>query len=183
MRQIAYRRVSTVEQNTDRQLAESGMSFDLEFEDKCSGSTANRPELTNLRIQVRAGDVVHVHSIDRMARSLQDLNALVAELNEKSVAVRFHKEGLDFNGKNNATSNLMLNIIGSIAEFERTIIRERQAEGIAKAKAKGVYKGAKRKADRTKVLNMVKDGIPKAQIARKLGIGRTTVYDIINERA
>lgn len=183
MRHIAYRRVSTLDQTTDRQLSDTGISFDVEFEDKCSGSSTDRPKLTDLRIQARSGDTIHVHSIDRMARSLPDLNALIAEFNSKGATIRFHKESLEFNGNDNATSKLMLNILGAVAEFERSLIRERQAEGIARAKARGVYKGSKKKADRTKVINMVNAGIPKAQIAKKLGIGRTTIYEIIKEHS
>ena len=79
----------------------------------------------------------------------------------------------------NSINKLMLSILGAVGEFERSLIRERQAEGIAKAKERGVYKGAKRKADRTKVKNMLAEGVPKAQIAKRLGIARQTVYDII----
>jgi DNA invertase Pin-like site-specific DNA recombinase len=136
---VAYIRVSSVDQNVDRQL--DGLTFAKTFTDKVSGATTERPALQDMIGYVREGDVVHVHSIDRLARSLQDLLKLVEQINAKGVAVKFHKEGLDFTGKHDATQHLMLSMIGAVAEFERSMIKERQREGIAKAKAKGVYKG------------------------------------------
>jgi DNA invertase Pin-like site-specific DNA recombinase len=180
---LAYKRVSSVEQNTQRQLSDSPIDFHRVYEDKCSGASTDRPALQKLRLEARRGDVIHVHSIDRMARSLMDLNELLNEFRDKGVSVRFAKEGLEFKDEDNHTSMLMLNIMASVAEFERNIIRERQAEGIAKAKIRGVYKGGKRKADRTKVLNMINEGVSKAQIARTLGLSRTTVYKITSENA
>ncbi|MFV0929995.1 recombinase family protein [Pseudomonas jessenii] len=137
---VAYIRVSSVDQNVDRQL--DGLAFTKTFTDKVSGATTERPALQDMIGYVREGDTVHVHSIDRLARSLQDLLKLVEQINAKGVAVKFHKENLLFTGdKHDATQHLMLSMIGAVAEFERSMIKERQREGIAKAKAKGVYKG------------------------------------------
>ncbi|RRD66994.1 MULTISPECIES: recombinase family protein, partial [unclassified Desulfovibrio] len=92
---------------------------------------------------LRAGDTLHVHSIDRLARNLQDLLTLIEELNRKSVTVRFHTENLTFTGKDDPFQKLQLQIIGAVAQFERAMLRERQREGIALAKAQGKYTGRK----------------------------------------
>ena len=149
------------------------------FTDTVSGSSPQRPGLDGALNYVRAGDQLIVVSMDRLARSLIDLHRLVDELTERGVSVKFLKEGQTYSLDSSPVAKLMLGLLGSVAEFERSIIRERQAEGIAKAKARGVYKG------RAKVLNeeqvvqareWVGEGIPKAEVARRLGIGRTTLY-------
>ncbi|PZQ76953.1 MAG: transposase [Variovorax paradoxus] len=184
---IAYRRVSTVDQNTVRQL--DGRTFDREFEDKASGKDTKRPQLEAMLGHIRAGDTVVVHSIDRLARSMSDLLALVehitgpAEEGGKGASLEFAKEGLRFSGgKANATDRLMLNMLGAVAEFERSMIRERQAEGIAAAKERGVYKGSKPKLSDAQVLDLltrVQAGEPKAGIARDFGISRETLYQYV----
>lgn len=136
---VAYIRVSSVDQNIDRQL--DGLEFTKTFTDKVSGATTERPALQDMIGYVREGDTIHVHSIDRLARSLEDLLKLVKDFTVKGVAVKFHKEALHFTGEHNPMQALMLSMIGAVAEFERSMIKERQREGIAKAKAKGVYKG------------------------------------------
>ncbi|WP_448092700.1 recombinase family protein [Pseudomonas lini] len=155
---VAYIRVSSVEQNVDRQL--DGLTFTKTFTDKVSGATTERPALQLMIEFIREGDVVHVHSIDRLARNLQDLLALVEQINGKGASVRFHKESLHFTGEHNPMQDLMLSMIGAVAQFERSMIKERQREGIAKAKAKGVYKG------RTKAVS--NEDIQKAITADKL---------------
>lgn len=180
MRNLAYKRVSTVDQKTLRQLDGVNVDFHKVFEDKCSGATTNRPMLTELLIEVERGDTVYVHSFDRLARNMTDLNALIERLNGKGVTVEICNPRLTFvGGEDNAYNKLMLNILGAVSEFEREMILERQREGVAKAKARGVYKGAKRKADRTRVRNLVADGVPKSAIAKQLGVSRQTVYDIM----
>ncbi|HAT1549222.1 transposase [Corynebacterium sp. HMSC06D04] len=177
---IAYARVSSKDQNLDRQLAalKKEKVFRV-FTDTVSGSSTQRPGLDGALNYVRAGDQLIVVSMDRLARSLIDLHRLVDELTERGVSVKFLKEGQTYSLDSSPVAKLMLGLLGSVAEFERSIIRERQAEGIAKAKARGVYKG------RAKVLNeeqvaqareWVGAGIPKAEVARRLGIGRTTLY-------
>ena len=177
---IGYARVSSKDQNLDRQLAalKKEKVFRV-FTDTVSGSSTQRPGLDGALNYVRAGDQLIVVSMDRLARSLIDLHRLVDELTERGVSVKFLKEGQTYSLDSSPVAKLMLGLLGSVAEFERSIIRERQAEGIAKAKARGVYKG------RAKVLNeeqvaqareWVGAGIPKAEVARRLGIGRTTLY-------
>src|ERR1700733_4421501 len=139
---VAYVRVSSVDQNDGRQLeALSGLQVDITFTDKASGKDTQRPQLQAALKHLRKGDVLVVCSMDRLARNMRDLLNLVADLNGRGIAVEFVKENLSFTGDDNPMSNLMLSILGGVAQFERAIIRERQREGIAVAKAKGVYKG------------------------------------------
>ena len=135
MATVAYRRVSTTDQNTDRQL--TGESFDKEFEDKASAKDVDRPALQELISYVREGDTVVVHSIDRLARNLANLESLIQQLTNKGVMVEFRKESLSFAGGADAMQTLMLQMMGAFAQFERSMIRERQREGIAAAKAAG----------------------------------------------
>ena len=139
MATVAYRRVSTTDQKTDRQLA--GESFDKEFEDKASAKDVNRPQLQAMIEFVREGDTIVVHSIDRLARNLADLESLLAQLNGKGCAIEFRKESLTFSGGEDAMQTLMLQMMGAFAQFERSMIRERQREGIAAAKAAGKKMG------------------------------------------
>jgi DNA invertase Pin-like site-specific DNA recombinase len=173
MTNIAYIRVSTVDQNTDRQL--DGMAFDKTFTDKLSGSDTNRPQLISMIEWVREGDVVHVHSIDRLARSMSDLLKIVADLNAKGVAVRFHKEDMTFTGEDSPMQKLMLNMMGSFAQFEREVMKERQREGIAKAKEKGVYKGRAKTVDDAAILSLLTEGKTVRAVAAQLGINPSTV--------
>ena len=134
-------RVSSIDQNTVRQL--DGVQLDKKFTDQASGKDTNKPQLQAAIDYLRDGDVLVVHSMDRLARSLTDLLHLVKTLNERGVVVEFAKQGLTFTGDDSAMSILMLSIMGAVSEFERAIIRERQREGIALAKKAGVYKGRK----------------------------------------
>ena len=182
---IGYARVSSKDQNLDRQLAalKKEKVFRI-FTDTVSGSSTQRPGLDGALNYLRAGDQLIVVSMDRLARSLIDLHRLVDELAERGVSVKFLKEGQTYSLDSSPVAKLMLGLLGSVAEFERSIIRERQAEGIAKAKARGVYKG------RAKVLNeeqvvqareWVSEGVPKAEVARRFGIGRTTLYKYLTQ--
>lgn len=143
---IGYVRVSTLDQNEKRQL--EGQVLDRVFTDKASGRDTARPELTELLRFARDGDTVVVHSMDRLARNLDDLRALVQSLTHKGVRVEFVKESLVFTGEDSPMANLMLSVMGAFAEFERSLIRERQREGIALAKQRGAYKGRKRPSHR-----------------------------------
>ncbi len=181
MTESAYLRVSSTDQNLERQrdIVKDGMKV---FEDKCSGSTTNRPGLTALLDWVREGDTVHVHSIDRMARNLFDLQGLVLLFKEQGVNISFHKERLHFTSDgSDAMSTLMLQIFGAVAQFERSLIRERQAEGIIKAKDRGAYKGRKPVQDdiAMKVVTMKSEGVKPAEIIKQLGIGKTSLYKIL----
>ena len=181
MTDIAYIRVSTTDQNTERQL--DGVKVAKTFIDKCSGGSTNRPALTDLLDYIREGDTVHVHSIDRLARNLQDLLSLVERFKTKGVALKFHKESLTFEGSvTNAMQDLMLSMIGAVAQFEKAMINERQREGIEKAKARGVYSQERAKRiDREEVKALLAEGLPMAQIAKKLGCSSKTIQRIKNE--
>lgn len=181
---VGYIRVSSVDQNTARQL--DGIELDRIFEDKASGKDVNRPALKEMISFVRAGDTVQVHSIDRLARNLVDLRNLVAQLNAKGVTVSFLNESLTFTAdKANPASNLMLSMMGAFAEFERAMIRERQREGIAIAKAAGKLTG--RPASLTplqiaKIKSRVAAGESKTAIAAAFGVSRATLYSAIQQR-
>ena len=174
---IGYIRVSSAEQNTERQL--DGLDMNRIFTDKVSGKSVDRPALQEMLRFVREGDHLYVHSMDRLARNLIDLRQMVQDLTAKGVRITFVKENLVFNGDDAAMSVLLLSVMGAVAEFERAILRERQAEGIRNAKQKGVYKG--RKASLTndqmaEIQEKVAAGIPKARIAREYKCSRETLY-------
>jgi DNA invertase Pin-like site-specific DNA recombinase len=177
---IGYIRVSSVDQNTDRQL--EAIKVDRVFTDKASGKDTKRPALEEMVRFVRQGDTVVVHSFDRLARNMFDLRTLVTSLTDRGIKVEFVKEALTFTGKDSPMATLMMNLLGSIAEFERALIRERQLEGIAIAKRKGVYKGRKPALtpERVKELkSRVDAGEKKAKVAREFGITRETLYQYL----
>ena len=145
---IGYTRVSTLDQQTDRQI--EGIVVDRMFTDKASGEDTRRPALDELRGFVREGDTVVVHSMDRLARNLDDLRHLVKQLTERGERIEFIQESLTFTGEDSPMANLMLSVMGAFAEFERALIRERQREGIALAKKRGVYRGRKKTFSVTK---------------------------------
>lgn len=176
--QVAYVRVSSIGQNTARQL--DGVAIDRTFEDKVSGKDTNRPALQECLAYLRDGDTLHVHSMDRLARNLDDLRRMVKELTGRGVIVKFHKEGLTFTGDDSPMATLLLSMLGAVAEFERSLIAERRQEGIAVAKARGdVYKGRKPSLSDEKAAELrkrVADGDNKAALAREFGISRATLY-------
>tara|TARA_R110002060_G_scaffold77031_2_gene88052 strand:- start:1585 stop:2145 length:561 start_codon:yes stop_codon:yes gene_type:complete len=179
---LAYIRVSTVEQNIDRQL--HGHDFDEKFVDKCTGSNTNRVSLDALKTHCRKGDSVHVHSIDRLARNLVDLLGLINFFVDKGVSVEFYKEGLVFTGEDNPFQNLQLQIIGSCAEFERSMINARIREGIQVRKSKGLPVGRKSVVDdnmRKRIIKADDDGVSKTEIANHEGVGRATVYRVLSK--
>ena len=175
MSTVGYRRVSSEDQNFDRQ--DLG-DVDKLFEEKLSGKSAkDRPALNQMIDWVRDGDAIFIHSIDRLARDLRDLQTIIQTLNDKGVSITFKTEGLTFSASStDAFAKLQLQMMGAFAEFERNIIRKRQAEGIAKAKAKGLYKGRPKTVDDAKIRELKKAGLGATAIAKKLGIGRATVY-------
>lgn len=178
---VGYVRVSTSLQNTDRQL--DGIKLHRVFEDKASGKNTDRPELTACLNHLRDGDTLHIHSMDRLARNLDDLRKIVRDLTSRGVVAQFHKEGLIFTGDDSPMSQLLLSMMGAFAEFERSLIKERQLEGIALAKAKGVYKGRKPSltADRvTELLAKIQEGAKVTHVAKEFGVSRETVYQYIN---
>jgi DNA invertase Pin-like site-specific DNA recombinase len=174
---IGYVRVSSVDQNTDRQL--DGVELDRTFTDKASGKDTKRPELEHLLKFVREGDLVIVHSLDRLARNLDDLRRIVSELTRRGVKIQFLKESLTFTGEDSPMANLLLSVMGAFAEFERALIRERQREGVAIAKQRGAFKGRKKALNLDQVDQLKKilaAGKTKVEAARELGISRETVY-------
>lgn len=179
---VGYVRVSTLDQNTERQL--DGVQLDKVFTDKASGKDAQRPQLQAALNYLREGDTLVIHSMDRLARNTLDLLQIVRDLNERGVAVQFVKERLTFTGEESPMAKLQLTILGAVAEFERSLIRERQREGIAVAKAKGVYKGRKRALDDTQVVALrerdkASSGRGRAALAREYGISRETLYQYL----
>ena len=170
---IGYRRVSSEGQNLDRQ----DFVCDKMFEEKVSGAKRDRDALTAMIEFAREGDEVIVWSIDRLARELRDLQEIIQRLNDKGVSVSFLKEKLVFSGDaEDAFARLQLQMMGAFAEFERNIIRQRQAEGIARAKERGVYKGRAKSVSDGKIVALKAKGYKVTEIAEELGINRITVY-------
>lgn len=188
---VGYVRVSTVEQNESRQL--DGVDVDKTFTDKASGRDRDRPQLTAMLDFVREGDTVFVHSLDRLGRNVDDLRDIVTELTGQGVEVRIVKQGLTFTADDESPMNrLMLTMLGAFAEFELAMIRERQAEGIAKAKAAGKYRGRKAALTAEQAADIARrhaggagEGI--TALAKEFGVSRQTVYrylaDVSTDRA
>jgi DNA invertase Pin-like site-specific DNA recombinase len=178
--QIGYLRVSTIDQNTARQL--DGVALSKTFTDKLSGKDRERPQLQAMIEYARHGDTVHVHSLDRLARNIEDLKNIIKSLTGKGVDVFFHKENMEFKsdaGGLSAMQELMFSMLASFAQFERAFMLERQREGIQKAKEQGKYRGGQPKLDE-KQIKQLKDllglGLSKTKVAEKMGITRQTVY-------
>ena len=170
---IGYRRVSSEGQSLDRQ----DFVCDKMFEEKVSGAKRDRAALAEMIEFAREGDEVVVWSIDRLARDLRDLQDIISTLNDKGVSISFVKEKLTFAGDaDDAFAKLQLQMMGAFAEFERNIIRSRQAEGIARAKAKGVYKGRSKTIDENRLRKMKAEGHSVTEIAELVGVSRMTVY-------
>lgn len=179
---IGYVRVSSFDQNTDRQL--EGIQTDKLFVDKASGKSTDRPQLVALLNYIRDGDTLVVHSLDRLARNLDDLRRLVQTLTSKDVKVQFIKENLTFTGEDSPAANLLLSVMGAFSEFERALIRERQMEGIALAKKRGAYRGRKRSLSQDQIEDMkqrIANGDKKSHVAKDLGISRETLYQYLRE--
>lgn len=178
---IGYIRVSSIDQNDQRQL--DGIELDRVFTDKASGKDIKRPQLQAALSYARDGDMLIVHSMDRLARNVEDMLKMVRELNERGVTVQFIKENMVFQaGADDPRTTLMFTMLSAFAQFERALIRERQREGIAIAKAKGAYKGRKPTLDperRAELCALAAAGVPRAKLARDYGISRETVYQYI----
>jgi DNA invertase Pin-like site-specific DNA recombinase len=178
--QIGYIRVSSFDQHPARQL--DGMALDQSFIDKASGKDIDRPQLEALMTFVRSGDTVVVHSMDRLARNLDDLRRVVHCLTTRGVRIQFLKEHLTFTGDDSPMAHLMLSVMGAFAEFERALIRERQREGIALAKQRGVYRGRKKSLTGAQIAEMkrrIGAGEQKTHVARAFGISRETLYQYL----
>ena len=179
---VAYIRVSTAEQNEQRQV-DAMQQYDIEkwFIEKVSGKDKNRPKLQEMLNFVREGDTVHIHDFSRLARSTKDLLDIVEQLNQKNVRLVSNKESLD---TSTATGRLMLTVVAAIAQFERECMLERQLEGIAAAKKDGRYKGGKRKVvknfDEMYARYMARE-INKVEFAKALNVSRPTLDKLISE--
>ena len=174
---VGYIRVSTLDQREDRQL--EGVELEGGFRAHTGGTDTTRPQLTALLSFVREGDTVVCHSMDRLGRNLDDLRKLVFSLTERGIKVEFRKENLVFTGEDSPMANLLLSVMGAIAEFERQLIRERQREGIALAKKRGVYKGRPATLGADAVASLVKrldSGERPSVVARDLGVSRMTLH-------
>lgn len=180
---IGYIRVSSLDQNPERQLEHT--TVERVFTDKASGKDTQRPALDMLLAFVREGDTVVVHSMDRLARNLDDLRRIVQTLTRRGIRIEFVKEGLVFTGEDSPMAQLMLSVMGAFAEFERSLIRERQREGIALAKQRGAYKGRKkalRPAQVAELKQRAAAGEAKTHLAREFGISRETLYQYLKEK-
>lgn len=174
---VGYVRVSTEDQNTARQL--HGVTVAKTFMDQASGGDTNRPALAEMMRYLREGDTLIVHSMDRLARNIDDLRALVRELTGRGVKVQFIREALTFTGDDSPISNLLLSVLGAVAQFERELIRERQREGVARAKARGAYKGRRPSltADQAaQVRERILRGESPTKLAKAFGVHRQTIY-------
>jgi DNA invertase Pin-like site-specific DNA recombinase len=182
---VGYLRVSTLDQSTARQL--DGLKLDEVFEDKVSGATVERPQLQAALKHCRKGDTLVVHSMDRLARNLGDLKAIIDSLTQRGVSVEFIKERQTFRPEqDDPMATLMLHLLGAVAQFERDLIRERQREGIELAKGRGVYKGrapklTPEKAQELRGKDKAADGKGRAALAREYGISRETLYQYLRE--
>jgi DNA invertase Pin-like site-specific DNA recombinase len=179
---IGYIRVSSLDQNAERQL--DGIHLDKVFTDKASGKDTNRPQLQAALNHVRAGDMLVVHSMDRLARNVEDMLRLVREMKDRGVSVQFIKENKSFTaGSDDPRSILMFTMLSAFAQFERSLIRERQREGIALAKAKGtVYKGRKPVLNAERIAQLREQaaaGANRTKLAKEFGISRETLYQYI----
>ena len=179
-----YIRVSTLTQNTSRQLVD--IPCDREFIEYASGKDTNRIELTNLLNMIRQGDHINVHELSRLARNTQDLLSIVNTVISKGASIRFHKEGLMFDGsrgEEDSFQKLMLTMLGAISTFERDLLLERQREGIEIAKSKGKYKGRPSKFTEEDIATIKKRFLEtknKSVLAKELGISRGYLYQMVN---
>jgi DNA invertase Pin-like site-specific DNA recombinase len=179
---IGYIRVSSLDQNAERQL--DGIPLDKVFTDKASGKDTNRPQLPAALNHIRPGDTLVVHSMDRLARNVEDMLRLVREMNDRGVSVEFIKENMSFTvSSDDPRSTLMFTMLSAFAQFERALIRERQRERIALAKAKGtVYKGRKPVLKTQRIAQLREQaaaGENRTKLAKEFGISRETLYQYI----
>jgi DNA invertase Pin-like site-specific DNA recombinase len=179
--QCGYARVSTTDQDTGLQVeALKNAGCEKIWEEKASGTNRNRSALEECLNYLREGDVLVVTRIDRLARSLRDLQNIVHDLEKKGINLKATEQPID---TSNAAGKAFLDMLGVFAEFETNLRKERQLEGIAKAKSKGVYKGRAPLSDTTKaeVLKLFSEGVKKTEIVKLTGVGRTSVHNILKE--
>ena len=178
---VAYIRVSTVEQNEARQTeALAGYKMDKVFIEKASGKDTNRPQLQRMLEYIREGDTVFVTELSRLGRSTADLLSIIQQIKDKGADFQSLKEKIE---TNTPAGKLQLTMLAAIAEFERDMIKERQAEGIAIAKREGKYKGrAQKKLDNiAQIAEKKKMGVAVAKLAKEAGVSRPTLYRLLND--
>jgi len=181
-KRIGYIRVSSPDQNPDRQL--EGIPLDKKFIDFASGKSIERPQLTALKNYAREEDIIIVHSMDRIGRKVKDILNLIDYFLESGIQVQFLKENLNFTSKSDPVANCILTIFAAVAEFEYSLIKERQMEGISIAKKLGKMNGkpSKYTEEKGKEINrLLAMGIPKSRIAREMGISRFTLYKYLEK--
>jgi DNA invertase Pin-like site-specific DNA recombinase len=173
-----YARVSTSDQDLTVQLdALKAAGCEIVRAEKVTGTTtAGRAELAGLLEFIRKGDVLAVTRIDRLARSIGDLQVIVQTLKAKGASLRATEQPIDMT---TPAGKCFLDMLGVFAEFETNLRRERQLEGIAKAKAAGVYKGRKPTIELAEVQRLKGQGLGPTEIARQLKIGRASVYRVL----
>lgn len=185
---IGYIRVSTREQSVGRQSdGMESLKLNKVFTEKVSGKSRERPELRACIDYARDGDTIYIYSIDRLARSLGDLEAIIKELVDKGVTINFIKESQTYSRDNsNPFNKVLLQILGAFAEFERNIMLERQAEGIAHAKLNGTKTGrpwGKTPLDMTRrneAIELSKGGNNITQIATLMKLSRASIYKLLS---
>ncbi len=180
MANVGYVRVSTVDQNTERQL--DGVSLDKTYSEKVSGKSADRPELKAMMGYVREGDTVHVHSIDRLGRNTKDLLTIVEDLKGRGVKVQFHKEGLLIDGVN-PFGEMMLTVLAGVAQMERSmmLMRQKEAYEVAKANGKSIGRGNAKNIDRAAIIADLAAGKSLRLTAKDNGVSLNTVYRVQQE--
>ena len=181
-KRIGYVRVSTIDQNPERQL--EGITLDKKFTEFASGKTLQRPQLDLMLEYVRDDDNIFVHSMDRLGRSVKDLKNIIDDLTKRGITIHFVKENLIFSSVKSPMNDFMLHLLGAVAELELSRIRERQLEGIALAKKMGKYKGRKRSLNDEKMEILKQEMMTrktKSKIAKELGISRFTLYKYLKE--
>lgn len=178
---IGYIRISTAGQNTERQLID--VDLDITFTDTASGKDTNRPELKRCLNHIRIGDTLHIHSIDRLARSLKDLQMIVEDINAKGVTVKFYKENLVFESNPSPMQTLMFQMLGAFAQFERSLIKNRCKEGLDACRARGQKLGRSPKLSLKQIdeiKKLISNKVDKSKIALEYGISRPTLYKVIS---
>lgn len=177
MSNIGYRRVSSVQQSLDRQL--NGLELDRVFDDKISGKNFDRPAFNEMMNYVREGDVVHVHSLDRLGRNLTDMLNVVAELRAKGVALVALKENIDTRN-DSPMANIQIQLFGMFAELERNMMLERQREAMEAAKANGVWRprGKAKGIDHKAIREALAGGLSVRKAAAEFGVAQSTISRI-----
>lgn len=178
---FGYARVSTKGQDLTVQLSKlSEHGVDRVYSEKLSGKNKNRPELEKMIEQLRTGDTVVITKIDRLARNMRDFQNIVHELTERGVTLKILDQNID---TSSAQDKLFMNMLSMFAEFERTMILERQREGIEHAKSKGVYKGRKPISEdkKAQVLELAANDVKKSEIQKVTGVGKTSIFKILKE--